>query len=251
MADAVGRQSRGHDHDAPATVFQTSTMAALLSGVYDGDVTVRALLTHGDFGVGTFNGLDGEMVIQDGVCYRLRADGTAQAVDGDEFTPFAVVTFFAPQRTVAVAGPTTKPEFTDLVNTHISSPNLIHALRVTGHFQHVHTRTVAKQRRPYPPLTEATETQAERTFREVDGTLIGFLTPDYEQGISVAGYHLHFLDGTRSRGGHCLDFTLGDATIEIATLSDVHLSLPHSGAFLTSDLSPTSLDDQVRQAEGS
>jgi alpha-acetolactate decarboxylase len=60
-----------------AEVYQFSTISALLEGVYDGDVTVAEILRHGDFGLGTFNHLDGEMVIFDGVCYRLRFDGTA------------------------------------------------------------------------------------------------------------------------------------------------------------------------------
>jgi acetolactate decarboxylase len=33
---------------------------------------VRELLRHGDFGLGTFNRLDGEMLVNDGVCYQLR-----------------------------------------------------------------------------------------------------------------------------------------------------------------------------------
>ena len=51
------------------TVFQCSLMSALLAGVYDGELTVRELLQHGDFGLGTFNSLDGEMIIVDGVCH--------------------------------------------------------------------------------------------------------------------------------------------------------------------------------------
>ena len=64
-------------HRHGSEVYQTSTMGALLDGVYDGDVTIAELLTHGDFGLGTFNHLDGEMVVLDGVCHHLRSDGSA------------------------------------------------------------------------------------------------------------------------------------------------------------------------------
>lgn len=52
-----------HVADFSPELFQYSTLEALLGGVYDGEVTVGELLTHGDFGLGTFNSLDGEMII--------------------------------------------------------------------------------------------------------------------------------------------------------------------------------------------
>jgi acetolactate decarboxylase len=36
-------------HRHGSEVYQTSTMGALLDGVYDGNVTIRELLRHGDF----------------------------------------------------------------------------------------------------------------------------------------------------------------------------------------------------------
>ena len=56
-------------------MFQTSTMGALPDGVYKGNVSIRELRRHGDFGLGTFNSLNGEMLVLDGVCYQLRGDG--------------------------------------------------------------------------------------------------------------------------------------------------------------------------------
>lgn len=250
LAERAHAQSAASGHAEPHTAFQTSTMAALLAGVYDGDVTVAELLTHGDFGLGTFNGLDGEMVILDGVCHHLRADGSAERAADSELTPFAVVTRFQPQVIFTVETPTTRSELTELISAHVTSTNLIHALKVSGCFTQMRTRTVARQQRPYPPLTEATEGQTESVFNDVEGTLAGFLTPDYEQGISVAGYHLHFLSNDQARGGHSLDFTLRNGTVAIDTENDLHLSLPQSGAFLTAALSSKALDEQVRQAEG-
>jgi acetolactate decarboxylase len=236
---------------APHEVYQYSTLEALLGGVYDGDVTIGELLTHGDFGLGTFNSLDGEMIILDGVCYHLRSDGTAAVSAQSELTPFAAVTYFRPRTTFAVDTPTTYQHLDDLVSAQISSHNLNYAIRVTGQFSTVRTRTVARQNKPYPPLTEATEGQAEATFTDIAGTLAGYLSPSYEQGITVAGYHLHFLDDSRTHGGHCLDFTLTEGTVEIDTISDLHLSLPQSGAFLTAAMPPGgAVDEQIRKAEG-
>lgn len=137
-----------------------------------------------------------------------------------------------------------------LVSSKLHSVNVIHALKVRGRFIQIRTRTVAQQQQPYPSLTEATKQQAESVFTDISGTLAGFLTPDYEQGISVAGYHLHFLAADESRGGHGLDFTLESGTVEIDTDNDIHVSMPRSEAFLAAALSSESVDDQVRQAEG-
>ena len=237
--------------DSSREVFQYSTLEALLGGVYDGEVTIGELLAHGDFGLGTFNSLDGEMIILDGICYQLRSDGTARVAAHTEQTPFAAVTYFNPQTTSAVGTPMTYRQLDTFVSEQIPSHNLNYAIRITGDFSTVRTRTVARQHKPYSPLTEAAEGQAESTFTDVTGTLAGYLSPSYEQGITVAGYHLHFLDESRSRGGHCLDFTLTSGTVAIDTIAALHLSLPQTGEFLTTSMPPGgSVDEQIRKAEG-
>lgn len=235
----------------PDELFQYSTLEALLGGVYDGEVTIAELLTHGDFGVGTFNALDGEMIVLDGICYHLRSDGTAVIASGTERTPFAAVTYFSPDVSATVDTPMTYQQLDTVVSEKIPSPNLTYAVRITGHFSTVRTRTVARQHKPYPPLTEAAAGQAEASFTDISGTLAGYLSPSYEQGITVAGYHLHFLDESRTRGGHCLEFTLTAGEVAIGTITDLHLSLPKSGAFLTTPMpAGAAADEQIRKAEG-
>ena len=236
-----------HHH---AEVYQFSTISALLDGVYDGDVTVAEILRHGDFGLGTFNHLDGEMVILDGVCYRLRADGTATRAAQTDLTPFAAVTRFHTDFEITIQARTNRAGVTAAIDHEIASANLIYAIQVTGHFAELHTRTVMAQQPPYPPLTKATEGQAETRSTDVTGTLVGFRTPDFEQGISVAGYHLHFLNSDRTGGGHVLDFQLDQGHIAVSGASQLHLSLPTSGAFLRAKLSGDDLDDQINKAEG-
>ncbi len=78
--------------------------------------------------------------------------------------------------------------------------------------------------------------------------MAGFRMPDYEQGISVAGYHFHFIDDRR-RGGHVLDFELHSGEIAVCSSSDLHMSVPRSGVFLAAELSPADIADQVHRAE--
>jgi acetolactate decarboxylase len=237
-------------HRHGSEVYQTSTMGALLDGVYDGDVTIRELLRHGNFGLGTFNGLDGEMLVLDGVCYQLRGDGSAQVADADQRTPFAVVTWFDADRSFEVTEPLDRAGLKARIDESLPSTNLIVAVRVTGDFSVIRTRTVTEQHRPYPPFTEATQDQHEVAFSDASGTLAGFRMPDYEQGVSVAGYHSHFVDAERRHGGHALDYLLTQGRVDISVRSDLHLSLPRTPEFLAAELNKADMDTQIRRTEG-
>jgi acetolactate decarboxylase len=137
-----------------------------------------------------------------------------------------------------------------MIDAAIASPNLLYAIRITGSFTNLHTRTVMAQTPPYRPLTTATQEQAETVFDHATGTLVGFRTPEFQQGISVAGYHLHFLDSERTGGGHVLDFRIDNGDIAISTASQLHLSLPTTGRFLQANLSSEDLSEQIHRAEG-
>ena len=225
-------------------------MAALVDGIYDGSTTIAELLEHGDFGVGTFNHLDGEMVVNEGVCFHLFSSGEARAASPDDLTPFAAVTTFEADTTFEVKTSISKVDLLAQIDERLSSENLFYGIRVSGHFASVASRTATRQETPYPALPEATASESERTFADTSGVLVGFRTPDYEQGISVAGYHLHFLNEEHSGGGHAFDFVLDDGVVEISTVSELRLSLPTSGPFLTADLNSKDMDAGIRKSEG-
>ena len=239
-----------HDGARARTLYQTSTMSALVDGIYDGSLTIAGLLEHGDFGVGTFNRLDGEMVVNEGVCFHLFSSGEARVASPDDLTPFAAVTTFEPDTTFDLKTPTTRADLIAQIDERLSSENLFYAIRGTGRFSTVSTRTATRQEAPYPPLPEATASEAERTFTDTGGVLVGFRTPDYEQGISVAGYHLHFLNDEHTGGGHAFDFLFERGVVEIMTVSELRLSLPTSGPFLAADLNSKDMDEGIRQSEG-
>jgi acetolactate decarboxylase len=239
-----------HDAERARTLYQTSTMSALVDGIYDGSLTIAELLQHGDFGLGTFNHLDGEMVVNEGVCFHLFSSGEARVASPDDLTPFAAVTTFEPDTTFDVKSSTSRADLIAQIDERLSSENLFYAIRGTGRFSTVSTRTATRQEVPYPPLPEATTSEAERTFTDTSGVLVGFRTPDYEQGIAVAGYHLHFLNDEHTGGGHAFDFLFEGGVVETMTVSELRLSLPTSGPFLAADLNSKDLDKGIRQSEG-
>ena len=229
-------------------IFQTSLITALAQGVYEDEMTLAELLGHGSFGIGTFNGLDGEMVILGGTCYRLRGDGSVSVPDLGERTPYAVVTNFVPTLRQDVDGGLSRQEFSEIIDALVPSSNYMYALRLTGRFAWASARTVVKQERPYRPLIEATGGEEVVRHEDFEGTVAGFRTPLYEQGISVAGCHAHVIAEDRSWGGHLVDFELTRGVAELCLGTDFRLRLPLTEEFEEADLSED-MSEELRQAE--
>jgi acetolactate decarboxylase len=231
------------------TVFQTSLMSALLDGVYDGELTIGELLQHGDFGLGTFNALDGEMVILDSVCYQLHSGGGVRVAGPEQRTPFAVVVNFVPSIHAELPEHCTREDVSNIVGELTGSDNYLYAIKVSGQFDWVRTRTVVRQTKPYRPLKSVTKGEPMVQFDDVSGVIAGFRTPLYEQGIGVPGGHVHFLDGNRVRGGHALDYVVRRGTLQVCLGTDLHLALPLTDAFRNAHLTPDDLAEQVQQTE--
>jgi acetolactate decarboxylase len=218
-------------------LYQTSTLQALLGGDYDGDLTYRQLARHGDFGIGTFNALDGEMIGLNGKFYQIRSNGRVYPVTPSMKTPFAEVTFFKASQTHHLEKPLTYRQLTDYINTLLPSPNLLYAIRIEGFFPYVKTRSVPRQKKPYPPFTDVTKKQSMFEFTRVRGVIVGFRYPQYLSGVNPAGYHCHFISADRRHGGHLLDCRVEQATVAIDAIPDLNLRLPETKAFLRQDLS--------------
>jgi acetolactate decarboxylase len=219
-------------------LVQVSTIDALMTGVYDGETTLGALKEKGDFGIGTFNGLNGEMVLLDGVFYRITSTGAVERPGPETKTPFAAVTFFDADRTAALEKGTDFKQFTAKAESLLPTENIFYAIKITGTFEVVRARSVAAQTKPYRPLEEVVKTQALFEFTGVEGTIVGFRCPSYAKGINVPGYHLHFLSADRKAGGHVLDFKVLKAKVEIDDTSTLILMLPSDGEFYAADLKP-------------
>jgi acetolactate decarboxylase len=220
------------------TLYQTSTIDALLAGVYDGDLTCRDLLRHGDFGLGTFNRLDGEMIVLDGIVRQVRSDGRVLKPNLETTTPFAAVCRFTPERLVVLDRPADLAAVGQRLDRAEPDSNRFCAIRITGRFSLVKTRSVPPQGKPYPPLKAVTAHQPEFTMTNVEGTVVGFRCPPFVAGLNVPGYHLHFLSADGARGGHLLAFELERGVCELDTLSQLFLRLPRaSTGFGRTDLS--------------
>jgi acetolactate decarboxylase len=224
------------------TVFQVSTSGALVAGVYDREVSVQTVLEHGNFGLGTFANLDGEMVVVDGHVYQVHGSGCVTEAAGDAGAPFAVVTWFDPDIDVSIPSVGSFGDLEARCDGFRSSGNIFYALRLDGQFKRVRTRAVNPPARG-TRLVEAAQAQSEFTFADVDGTLVGLWSPGFASAFSVAGYHFHFLSADRQHGGHLLDVQAGTLQVKVEALTSFHLALPESEAFLKADLSKNTAEE--------
>jgi acetolactate decarboxylase len=222
---------------ADETLYQVSTIGALLDGVYDGAADIDSLLASGDTGIGTLEGLDGELIVVDGDAWQVKGDGTVVQVEGSARTPFAAVTVFEPEIVFEVRGPLALADLETSIEAALPSENLPCAVRVQGTFANVTARSVDRQEKPYPPLAEATKAQHVFTFGRGEGTLVGFWLPAYLGGVNVPGFHLHYLADDRTGGGHLLGAAVENATVSLDITPEIRLSLPDEGGFIAANLS--------------
>jgi acetolactate decarboxylase len=224
------------DHDV---LYQVSTIDALVMGAYDGVLPAGEIEKHGDFGIGTFEALDGEMVAIDGRYYQITSDGAVYEIKPSVPVPFASVTFFENDNTIIVSGSRNFTTFTNGIDKGLPSKNLIYAIRADAIFPEMIVRAIPRQEKPYPPLAEAATHQVVNRLENTSGTIVGFYLPAYMKGVNMPGYHLHYISADRKTGGHILDFTPPDTPVVVLIdqTPDFSMSAPTTGNFAAMNFS--------------
>lgn len=217
-------------------MFQVSTTGALVEGVYAGAISSRYFMEHGDFGLGTFENLDGEMVILDDAIYQAHSNGTVLRRDDDFQIPFAVITRFQGDDAFETGPITCLRELERACDSHRESANLFYAFRVDGVFQKILARAVSRAKTG-TRLVDAAKSQGEFEFSNVEGTFVCLWSPGYSSAFNVPGYHFHFISKDRKRGGHVLDCRATALHVGVQMLCEYDVRLPGKGSFLTTDLS--------------
>jgi acetolactate decarboxylase len=203
-----------------------STIDQLSKGNYKGIYALKGLHQYGDFGLGTFDGLDGEMVVLDGQFYQITSDGKVQLAHDEMKTPFIALTYFDVTDKFAVDVAMDEAAFAKYLESHLPDSNLFYAVRVKGTFAALTVRSVPKQQEPYPLLSEVIKNR-QKVFNlgQAQGTMVGFWCPASAAGMNVAGGHFHFLTDDRKVGGHVLKFTTDHVIVEIDEIKEFHALL--------------------------
>jgi len=228
-------------------IYLCAPVNALVEGVYEERIPYSEIKQHGDFGLGTFDSLDGEMVMLDGNIYQITGDGRVHQRDETAHTPFACVTFYQPATHDELTGETSYERFLTWLEGLLPSPNIFYAIRIEGTFSHVKVRSVPKQD-SYKPLVDVAKEQPVFEFANIEGTLAGFFTPSFMSSISVPGLHLHFLSTDFQHGGHLLECRSENVRAGVQFINSLELGLPMSLEYLTLDFQ-RGIEDDLDQIE--
>ena len=227
-------------------LVQFSLLAALASDDYVGRTPLRDVLVGGNFGIGTFNYLDGEMIVLDGNIYQALADGTVRLADLDGTTPFAAVTFFNEDGRIENFAAATLDDLDEQLDRKLPRRNSPYAIRITGEFAELTLRSVPAQSPPFQPLVEVVKHQITWQHRDLRGTLVGLRCPVWMGTLNVSGYHWHFLSDDHKTGGHVLACGFQRGSLRFDECTSVVIHIPQSSEFDEFDANEVTEQDVER-----
>lgn len=208
-------------------VYQYSTIQALLDSKLTGTLTYGELKKRGNHGIGTFNFVDGEMIMVDGVAYRAYYDGSLYIVTDETLTPFAIVDHFVADKNIDINEELTCSQLKDTILDELTDKDQIYSIKVIGNFSVVNARSVKKSDKEGEGLKYVVENQNKFDFKDIDGTAAGFWFPEAFTKVNVPGFHFHFVSKDRKNGGHMLNCKVKSAKVLIDSNSEIEIDLPN------------------------
>ena len=233
------------------TINQIALLQSLTLGHFQGSVTIKQLKTLGDTGIGTFDGLNGELIMLDGVVYQGNQECLAKILDEETTIPFSNVTFFEKDFSVNLKDIDEKVLLEDKLNQVVAEngANSFYMIKLPGEFNEILIRSEAKQEEPYPTLVQALQaTQNEATLKNIRGTIVGLYCPSYMGGLNSVGWHFHFISKDKLQAGHVLGLNLKKGTALLDKTDNFALHLPDNKDFQGLNLGQD-LSKDIRKAE--
>ena len=246
MTDILSKDSKDNK------IYQVSTLQALALGYSRAVISAWELLKEGDTGLGTFEDVNGEMIVMDGHCYRADQNGNVTVVEPETGVPFAAVAKLYGEQQFALKDikdiDSLRKELTRKIE-EVFGLNSMHIVRIDGEFEMVNARSEAPYRSHHITLKEVLgRTQKSFIYENIRGSLVGVYFPDYLDGINMPGWHLHFLSEDRSKGGHVFDVCIREGTAKADKISNIYINLPEDAAFDTYALKQN-LKDEIKSVE--
>ncbi|OFI49415.1 alpha-acetolactate decarboxylase [Floricoccus tropicus] len=230
-------------------LFQHNTLSALMAGLYAGNLTIDELLTHGDLGIGTVDSIDGELIVLDGKAYQARGDKTITELPGDSLVPYAAVIPHEAEVIGIQRTEITSEDLSEKMESYFDGYNLFRSIKIEGTFKKMHVRMITRAENG-ERFAKVAEVQPEYIEENVKGTVVGIWTPEMFHGVSVAGFHLHFLSNDHSFGGHVLDYVLEKGQFELGPVHELEQSFPTNDKnFLRADLDVERLKKDIDLSE--
>ena len=233
------------------TIHQVSLLQGLMLGDYYGSISVKELKQMGNIGIGTFDKLNGELIMTDGVVYRAKGDGTVEVVNDSELIPFANVTMFDNDENVDLNNVKDVDALLTILNKKVNdyNSNQYCMAKITGTFTKMNVRSELAQKEPYKPLVDVLKTdQTFFDYEKINGTVVALYMPPYMNTINTTGWHLHFISEDKTKGGHLLNLEIDKATLTLDYTSDFQMHLPDGEFFKSLDLTVDQEDD-IKEVE--
>lgn len=221
--------------------YQVSTLNALMLGNLYGVISTKELLENGNFGLGTFEGVDGELIVLDGTAYNGQADGTARKCTDSEKVAFAAVCRFSEKikkYTINDIGSLKdlRRTMTQLIEEQYKNKNVFYIVKIKAHMNYVKVRSCYKEKEPYRTLMAVTSSQVKYEYNDISGDIVGVFCPNYVDKLNMPGWHFHFISEDKTKGGHLLDVSLKKADIDIDQKTQYEIILPTNTKFATINL---------------
>lgn len=194
-------------------MFQVVHLQSLLDGNYDGVYPISNLKKYGDFGLGTFDKINGEMIVLDGIVYQALGDGNIMVANDNELIPFANISYFDNDEQVILEKDMSEKDVETFLNQKLSEKNFQNKMclvRIDGTFSNMLVRSeLAQNEKPYKPLTEVLATDERQfTYENISGVLVAMYFPQTMEKLNATGWHFHFISNDKSKGGHVLSFSM-------------------------------------------
>lgn len=199
-----------------------------MAGLYGGSLTIGELLEHGDLGIGTLDSIDGELIVLDGKAYQAKgSDGVPTVVEvADQVkVPYAAVVPHQAEVIFRQRFEMTNEELEARIGSYYDGVNLFRSIKIKGHFKKMHVRMIPKSA-PDTKFADVAIHQPEYSKEDISGTIVGFWTPEMFHGVSVAGYHLHFISDDHTFGGHVMDYIISEGLVEVGPVDQLDQRFP-------------------------
>lgn len=232
-------------------VYQVALLQSLMQGEYDGIISVKDLKRYGNFGIGTFDGVNGELIALDGKVYQALSDGSVVEAAENETIPFANVKFFHAdkvnnQNVQAKNIDDLKQQLNDIIK---DEKNQFYFVRIDSKLSQVNVRSELKQKPPYKYLNEILKTDERRfEYKNISGTIVAIYFPTYMNGLNTPGWHLHFISDDKRKGGHVLNITNLQGNLFVDASKEFYMQVPNRKSFNDKNLEKD-LASEIKKVE--
>lgn len=217
----------GDETNSSSVLYQAGSFAIFEKGEYSEVFSIDEMNHLGNFGVGGFEDMDGELLQLDGTVYQITKDGLVNTPPGDTGVCFGNTLNFTPESSYTIQETSTLEELYAVIKESLPDPEQIYAVRVDGPFTNLSFKSIPIQEKPYPPLSAVIDNQSIFHLENATGTIAGFWFPNWMDGVNYAGFHLHFITDERDAGGHILTAESGVNTLSIQQVSQLNLYLDY------------------------